>query len=112
MAETDGFFDRVYRVVRAVPEGRVTTYGAVAAAVGAPGSSRMVGWAMNKAFSHASFVPAHRVVNRQGRLTGKHAFPGQRTMQEMLESEGVRVENDQVVDFHERFWAPPSLDIK
>lgn len=112
MAGPDGFFERVYQVVQTVPEGRVTTYGAVAAAVGAPGASRMVGWAMNKAFSHSSFVPAHRVVNRQGRLTGKHAFPGQKTMQEMLESEGVRVENDQVVDFNERFWLPAPLDTK
>jgi len=112
MSGSDGFFERVYQVVQTVPEGRVTTYGAVAAAVGSPGSSRMVGWAMNNAFSHTSFVPAHRVVNRQGRLTGKHAFPGEKTMQEMLESEGVSVDNDQVVDFDKRFWAPPPLDVK
>jgi len=112
MAETRAFFERVYQVVQTVPEGRVTTYGAVAAAAGAPGSSRMVGWAMNKAFSYSCFVPAHRVVNREGRLTGKHAFPGQKTMQEMLENEGIRIENDQVVDFGDHFWSPPPLDMK
>lgn len=106
MDNSESFFSRVYAVVKTVPHGRVTTYGAVAAAVGSPGASRMVGWAMNKAFSHPGFVPAYRVVNRNGQLTGKHAFPGRETMQELLESEGVRVENDKVVDFERLFWAP------
>jgi len=106
MDHSDGFFKRVYEVVKTVPYGRVTTYGAVAAAVGSPGASRMVGWAMNKSFAGSGVVPAHRVVNRNGLLTGKHAFPGQKTMQELLESEGVRVENDKVVDFEHLFWAP------
>ena len=106
MTASEGFFERVYRVVQTIPYGRVSTYGAVAAAVGSPGASRMVGWAMNKAFSHSSFVPAHRVVNRSGYLTGKHAFPGEHTMKEMLENEGVRVQDDRVVDFENLFWAP------
>ena len=100
----EGFFTRVYEAVRQVPSGRVTSYGAVAAAVGAPGASRMVGWAMNKSFSQSGFVPAHRVVNRNGMLTGKHAFPNADTMQELLESEGVEVEEDVVVNFKEVFW--------
>ncbi len=104
MNRDDGFFFRVYEAVKQIPPGRVSTYGAVAAAIGSPGASRMVGWAMNKAFSYPGFVPAHRVVNRNGQLTGKHAFPNADTMQELLESEGVQVSNDQVVDFHEFFW--------
>jgi methylated-DNA-protein-cysteine methyltransferase-like protein len=104
MPVDDGFFNRVYEAVKQVPPGRVTSYGAVASAVGAPGSSRMVGWAMNKAFSHPGFVPAHRVVNRNGQLTGKHAFPNADTMQELLESEGVHVENDTVADFKQLLW--------
>lgn len=99
-----GFFKRVYEAVKQVPPGRVTSYGAVAAAVGAPGASRMVGWAMNKAFSYPGIVPAHRVVNRNGMLTGKHAFPNADTMQELLESEGVDVMDDVVVNFKEVFW--------
>ncbi len=107
MGHPEGFFSRVYEVVKTVPFGRVTTYGAVAAAVGSPGAGRMVGWAMNKAFSYPGFVPAHRVVNRKGLLTGKHAFPGRKTMQEMLDSEGIRVENDRIADFEKVMWTPP-----
>ncbi|WP_291858825.1 MGMT family protein [Marinilabilia sp.] len=110
MAGDDGFFFRVYEAVKQVPPGRVTSYGALAAAVGSPGASRMVGWAMNKAFSHPGFVPAHRVVNRNGQLTGKHAFPNAGTMQELLESEGVRVNNDTVVDFIDVFWDDFNID--
>lgn len=100
-----GFFARVYEAVKQIPPGRVSNYGAVAAAVGSPGASRMVGWAMNKSFSFPEFVPAHRVVNRNGMLTGKHAFPNAGTMQELLESEGVCVKNDVVVNFKEVFWS-------
>lgn len=106
MDQSDGFFSKVYEVVKQIPEGRVTTYGAIASAIGSPGAGRMVGWAMNKAFSHPDFVPAHRVLNRNGQLTGKHAFPNPCTMQELLESEGVQVENDQVKNFKEKFWEP------
>ncbi|MFO8001299.1 MAG: MGMT family protein [Marinilabilia sp.] len=112
MEDKQGFFSRVYEVVQTVPYGRVTTYGAVAKAVGAPGSARLVGWAMNKAFSHSSFVPAHRVVNRHGYLTGKHAFPGEKTMREMLENEGIRVENDRVINFRKIVWFPPVVENK
>lgn len=96
-------FDDIYDVVRLIPKGRVTSYGAIAKYLGG-GGARMVGWAMNA--SHGEFdVPAHRVVNRNGVLTGKHHFGGNR-MQELLESEGIKVEKDQVVDFKKLFWNP------
>ncbi|HLS11838.1 MAG TPA: MGMT family protein [Flavobacteriaceae bacterium] len=99
------FFERVYQVVRQIPYGRVTSYGAIAKFIGSPQSARMVGWAMNSAHSKPD-VPAHRVVNRNGLLTGKHHFPGTDTMQRMLESEGIKVEDDQVLNFKEHFWDP------
>ncbi|MBN2805818.1 MAG: MGMT family protein [Prolixibacteraceae bacterium] len=100
------FFDQVYEVVRLIPPGRVTSYGAIARYLGAAQSSRMVGWAMNNSHSQPGNVPAHRVVNRNGLLTGKHFFGGNLVMQELLESEGIVVENDQVVNFREKFWDP------
>lgn len=102
----DGFFTLVYEVVRKIPAGRVTSYGAIARFLGSAGSSRMVGWAMNNSHNQRVPVPAHRVVNRNGILTGKHHFPGSRMMEELLESEGVRVENDQIIDFQRLFWDP------
>lgn len=99
------FFDRVYQVVRLVPEGRVTSYGAIARYLGAPQSSRMVGWAMNAAHQLPD-VPAHRVVNRKGLLTGKHHFAGIHLMQQLLENEGVVIKNDQVQHFSDVFWDP------
>lgn len=104
MAEIS-FFDRVYEVVKQIPRGRVTSYGAIANFLGASGSSRMVGWAMNNA-SKKEDIPAHRVVNRNGLLTGKHHFPGTRVMEQMLKAEGVKVLNDKVVDFQQLFWDP------
>ena len=104
-SDTTSFFERVYTVVRQVPYGRVTSYGAIAAFIGARGSARMVGWAMNAAHS-LSDVPAHRVVNRTGMLTGKHHFGGTNLMQQLLESEGILVQNDQVTHFKEHFWDP------
>ena len=99
------FFERVYAVVRQIPYGKVTSYGAIAKAIGAGKSARMVGYAMNA--SHAlEDVPAHRVVNRVGMLTGKHHFPGSNLMQQLLESEGIRVENNQIIDFQHHFWDP------
>lgn len=99
------FFERVYAVVRQIPYGKVTSYGAIAKAIGAGKSARMVGYAMNA--SHAlEHVPAHRVVNRVGMLTGKHHFPGSNLMQQLLESEGIRVENNQIIDFQQHFWDP------
>ncbi|WP_324719871.1 MGMT family protein [Salinimicrobium sp. HB62] len=101
----DSFFARVYEVVRQIPPGRVTSYGAIARFLGAAGSSRMVGWAMNNA-SKMEDIPAQRVVNRNGLLTGKHHFPGTRVMEQMLQAEGVEVKDDKVVHFKELFWDP------
>lgn len=100
------FFSKVYEVVRLIPYGRVTSYGAIANYLGTAGSSRMVGWAMNKAHSHPKPVPAHRVVNRNGMLTGKHHFGGTNLMQELLENEGVKVADDVIVEFEKLFWDP------
>jgi methylated-DNA-protein-cysteine methyltransferase-like protein len=102
--ETLNFFDKVYEVARLIPYGRVTSYGAIAKYLGAARSSRMVGYAMNG--SHGKDVPAHRVVNRKGLLTGKHHFGGTNIMQQLLESEGVEVEELQVKNFETYFWEP------
>lgn len=104
MAESS-FFERVYTVVRQIPKGRVTSYGAIANFIGASGSARMVGWAMNNA-SKMEDIPAHRVVNRNGLLTGKHHFPGTRLMEQLLEEEGVAVKEDKIVEFKRCFWDP------
>ena len=102
--ETLNFFDKVYEVARSIPYGRVTSYGAIAKYLGAARSARMVGYAMNG--SGGKDVPAHRVVNRKGLLTGKFHFDGTNLMQQLLESEGVEVENSQVKDFDKVFWDP------
>ncbi|MBN2814636.1 MAG: MGMT family protein [Bacteroidales bacterium] len=102
----ESFFQRVYEVVKQIPPGRVTTYGAIARFTGSPQASRMVGWAMNASHSYSEAIPAHRVINRNGLLTGKNHFRHPRMMQELLESEGIRVEDDRVVDFSELFWDP------
>jgi methylated-DNA-protein-cysteine methyltransferase-like protein len=99
------FFNDVYDVVRLIPPGRVTTYGAIAKYLGATRSSRMVGWAMNASHTQPD-IPAHRVVNRQGMLTGKMMFSYPMQMQELLEEEGVRVVDDKVVEFERVFWEP------
>ncbi|MBT8205993.1 MAG: MGMT family protein [Eudoraea sp.] len=99
------FFELVYKVAREIPYGRVTSYGAIARYLGAARSARMVGWAMNGAVARED-IPAHRVVNRKGLLTGKHHFGGSTLMQQLLENEGVAVENDQVVNFEKHFWDP------
>jgi len=107
MMKTDeNFFNKVYEVVLQIPKGRVTTYGAIAKSIGSPQASRMVGWAMNNSHSVKPWVPAHRVVNRNGILTGKHHFGGSTIMQNLLESEGIKVENDKILDFKEIFWNP------
>ncbi len=105
MAENTGFFDRVYEVARQIPYGRVTSYGAIARFLGAAGSARMVGWAMNGAGKYPE-IPAHRVVNRKGLLTGKHHFEGLNLMQQLLESEGIEVIDNQIQDFEKHFWDP------
>ncbi|MBT8312435.1 MAG: MGMT family protein [Flavobacteriaceae bacterium] len=99
------FFELVFKVAREIPYGRVTSYGAIARYLGAARSARMVGWAMNGAVARED-IPAHRVVNRKGLLTGKHHFGGSTLMQQLLENEGVAVENDQVVNFEKHFWDP------
>ena len=105
MTNSSNFFERVYEVAKQIPYGRVTTYGAIAKAIGAAKSARMVGYAMNGA-SEREDVPAHRVVNRKGVLTGKHHFAGTHLMQQLLESEGIKVKDDQIQDFKSVFWEP------
>ncbi len=105
MAAEKGFFEKVYALARVIPYGRVTSYGAIAKYLGAAGSARMVGWAMNGAGKYPD-IPAHRVVNRKGLLTGKHHFDGTHLMQQLLESEGVDVRDNLIQDFENRFWDP------
>jgi methylated-DNA-protein-cysteine methyltransferase-like protein len=106
MADTgDNFFERVYVVVRQIPQGKVTSYGAIAKVLGAARSARMVGWAMNAAHNLED-VPAHRVVNRKGLLTGKHHFEGSNLMQQLLENEGIVVIDNQIQNFDTVFWEP------
>ena len=100
------FFQSVYAVVRLIPSGRVTTYGAIAKYLGSKGSARMVGWAMNASHSEAIDVPAHRVVNRIGLLTGKFHFGEPNLMKELLQSEGIIIEANKVNDFDKYFWDP------
>ncbi len=106
MGKNDHFFDKVYEVTRLIPYGRVTSYGSIARYLGSPQSSRMVGWAMNSSHTQPGFVPAHRVVNRTGMLTGKNHFSGSRVMQELLENEGIEIRDNQVQNFKEIFWDP------
>ncbi|MCD8404058.1 MGMT family protein [Tenacibaculum dicentrarchi] len=104
MSSNQNFFERVYQVSRLIPYGRVTSYGAIVRYLGAAKSARMVGWAMNN--SHTKDVPAHRVVNRVGLLTGKHHFDGTNLMQQLLESEGIVVIDNQIQNFETVFWNP------
>lgn len=103
------FFEQVFDVARQIPKGRITSYGAIAASLGAKSSSRLVGWAMNLAGNAKPKVPAHRVVNRNGMLSGKHHFATPTQMQELLEKEGIKVKNDKVVEFSKLFWDPMDL---
>lgn len=107
--EDQNFFTRVYEVVKQIPYGRVTSYGVIAKHIGAAGSARMVGWAMN-ASHNLPDVPAHRVVNRKGLLTGKHHFDGTNLMQQLLESEGIIVIENQIQDFEKVFWDPGEIE--
>ena len=106
MGANSNFYDQVYQIARLVPKGRVTTYGAIAKALGAARSSRMVGTAMIHAHDDRLKVPAHRVVNRNGLLTGKHHYLTPTRMQELLENEGILITNDQVQEFDKLFWDP------
>jgi methylated-DNA-protein-cysteine methyltransferase-like protein len=108
--ETISFFERVYEVVRQIPYGRVTNYGAIAKYLGATRSSRLVGYAMNASHTTKD-VPAHRVVNRNGLLTGKHHFEGTQLMQQLLESEGITVKDNQVQNLKSVYW-DPSKELK
>ncbi len=105
MSKNDGFFEKVYLVAQQIPYGRVTSYGAIAKYLGSPKSARMVGWAMNASHLNPD-IPAHRVVNRIGLLTGKHHFQGANLMQQLLESEGVDVVDNQIQNFKDYFWDP------
>jgi methylated-DNA-protein-cysteine methyltransferase-like protein len=102
---TTHFFEKVYTIARQIPYGKVTTYGAIAKALGTARSARMVGWAMNACHAIED-IPAHRVVNRKGLLTGKHHFDGTNLMQQLLENEGIVVTNNQIQDFEHHFWTP------
>lgn len=106
MKTDPGIYDVIFEIVRKVPKGRVTTYGAIAAAIGARSGARLVGYAMNHAGQAKPKVPAHRVVNRQGLLTGKHHFSPPERMQQLLEKEGVQVVDDKIKNFSDRFWDP------
>jgi len=102
----ESIYDVIYDVVRSIPKGRVSSYGAIAAAIGAASGARVVGYAMNNCYGVKPKVPAHRVVNRNGMLTGKHHFSPPEKMQQLLEKEGVKIKDDKVVDFATRFWDP------
>lgn len=104
--ESNSFFEQVFLVIAQIPEGRITTYGAIANCLGTKSGARMVGWALKASIQHSNALPAHRVVNRQGLLSGKMHFATPTTMQTLLEQEGIAVENDQVVYFNRHFWNP------
>ena len=110
MNSSDNFFEKSYAVARLIPYGKVTSYGAIATYLGAARSARMVGWAMNNSHNQKEEVPAHRVVNRKGLLTGKHHFDGTNLMQQLLESEGIIVIDNQIQDLEKVFWNP-SLEL-
>jgi len=101
----ESFFEQVYQVVKLIPKGRVTSYGAIAQYLGMKSSARMVGWAMN-ACHGIKGIPAHRVVNRNGLLTGKHHFETPTKMKELLEKEGIKVKKDQIQNFENHLWDP------
>jgi methylated-DNA-protein-cysteine methyltransferase-like protein len=100
------FFSKVYEVTICIPYGRITSYGAIARFLGSARSARMVGWALNVSHCNREFIPAHRVVNRNGLLTGKHHFGNSTTMEQLLENEGIIIENDRIINFKEKFWDP------
>jgi methylated-DNA-protein-cysteine methyltransferase-like protein len=102
------FFSRVYEVTKLIPYGRITTYGAIARFLGSGRSARMVGWALNICHNSNEFIPAHRVVNRIGLLTGKHHFGNSSTMEQLLENEGLLIENNKIINFKQKFWDPAS----
>jgi methylated-DNA-protein-cysteine methyltransferase-like protein len=106
----EAFFTKVYKVARQIPFGRVCTYGIIARSIGSPQAARMVGWAMNKSGLEKEFIPAHRVVNRNGILTGKNHFPNPETMKELLEAEGIIIVDNRIQNFEKVLWNPDSND--
>jgi len=106
MQAKESIYKAIYDIVRAIPKGRVSSYGAIANAIGAKGAARMVGYAMNLSHGITPKVPAHRVVNRNGCLTGKHPFETPTQMETLLKKEGIQVVDDQIVDFEKFFWDP------
>ena len=104
--KSNDFFSRVYDVTCLIPYGKITSYGAIARYLGTGRSARMVGWALNASHTRPEFIPAHRVVNSKGLLTGKHHFGNSTTMQQLLENEGIIIENNSILNFSERFWDP------
>ncbi len=106
MPDKNSFFDQVFQLARLIPYGRVTSYGAIARYLGSGQSARMVGWAMNQSHNSSDNIPAHRVVNRNGMLSGKFHFGAPDLMQKLLENEGLVIENDQIVNFKDKFWDP------
>jgi len=104
--QNKGFFDKVYDVARQIPYGKVTSYGAIAKHLGSPQAARIVGWAMNNSYSQKEYIPAHRIVNRNGVLSGKLHFGNTNTMQQLLTNEGLSIENNQIIDFKKYFWDP------
>lgn len=104
--QSSDFFSRVYEVTKLIPFGRITSYGAIARYLGSGRSARMVGWALNGSHNSKEFIPAHRVVNRNGLLTGKRHFGNSSTMRQLLENEGIIIKDDQIINFGEKFWDP------
>lgn len=102
----ESFFERVYKIAVLIPKGRVTSYGAIAGYLGSKGSARMVGWAMNSSKHNLMNIPAHRVVNKQGILSGKQHFGGSDVMSDLLKSEGIEIEDNRIVNFEKYFWDP------
>ena len=102
----ESFFERVYKLAVQIPKGRVTSYGAIAGYLGSKGSARMVGWAMNSSKHNLMNIPAHRVVNKQGILSGKRHFGGSDVMSDLLKSEGIEIEDNRIVNFDKYFWDP------
>lgn len=100
------FFSKVYEVTRCIPYGRITSYGAIARYLGSGRSARMVGWALNVSHNNKEFIPAHRVVNRNGLLTGKHHFGNSTTMEQLLRNEDIIIEDNRIINFKEKFWDP------
>ena len=104
--DSTNFFAKVYQITKQIPYGRITSYGAIANYLGSGKSARMVGWALNGCHNNKEFIPAHRVVNRNGLLTGKHHFGNSTTMEQLLENEGIIINDDRIINFKEKFWDP------